>query len=61
VQDDHVQRDFTAQRPERVRVTDITEHPGRGVRSPIAAGPPVRYRWAHSFAVGQETLNIAAA
>ena len=27
VHDDHVQRDFTAQRPDRVWVTDITEHP----------------------------------
>ncbi len=25
--DDHVQRDFTAQRPDQVWVTDITEHP----------------------------------
>ena len=27
VHDDHVQRDFTAQRPNQVWVTDITEHP----------------------------------
>ena len=27
VHDDHVQRDFTAQRPDQVWVTDITEHP----------------------------------
>ncbi len=27
VHDDHVQRDFTAQAPDRVWVTDITEHP----------------------------------
>ncbi len=27
VHDDHVQRDFSAQRPNRVWVTDITEHP----------------------------------
>ena len=27
VHDDHVQRDFTAQRPDQIWVTDITEHP----------------------------------
>ncbi|SFU08496.1 Integrase core domain-containing protein [Geodermatophilus amargosae] len=27
VHDDHVQRNFTAQRPDQVWVTDITEHP----------------------------------
>jgi putative transposase len=30
VHDDHVQRDFTAQRPDQVWVTDITEHPTAG-------------------------------
>ena len=34
---------------------------GRELRSAIAAGPPVRYRSAHFFAVGQATLNTAAA
>ena len=34
---------------------------GRELRSAIAAGPPLRYGWAHLSAVGQETWNTAAA
>jgi hypothetical protein len=34
---------------------------GRELRSAIAVGPPLQYRWAHMFAVGHETLNTAAA
>jgi putative transposase len=33
VHDDHVQRDFTAQRPDHVWVTDITEHPTAGIQA----------------------------
>ena len=44
VHDDHVQRDFTAQRPDQVWVTDITEHPtAQGKLYCCAIKDPVSY------------------
>jgi transposase InsO family protein len=38
VHDDHVRRNFTAQRPDQVWVTDITEHPTAWFLAVVATG-----------------------